>query len=468
MSLLKNNIIFTLLILLVSCASPTYSNKSGVFQNIDLPFVKSSPKFHLSDEFNNNLPDCIAILPIRKSEDIDLNIYAIDIEKLVRHTVYAHISPYQYRDIELSKIDYYYKDSSNLADLSTHVQCDNFISGEIIRFKQQDLKIYSNISIEMDLKLFDTSVSNPLWTSSHRIDTHGGTIPLSPIGIALGLADAAKNLEAEQYVRITDEIVRSMISTLPDNDNLMFAVSIEEENKLLEQDNLIQATFYPDQDNYPSTDIEVRNEDEYRLMLLKDDLPPHQRISIYEQLIKITPDDLQIYNEYNQFLYDRMEYYLVEEKINRMISQNFYNGDTYFLKGRIHLKHNEIDEAEKSFIKSAALNDRNVLAMNALGYVYSMKNKNFKADAAYKMAIETDNKNIFAHLNIGILAMNSGEYDKALVFLETAGVLALQQGEYDQYLMSIKKIESLKKHDLEVESILQELKILEQKIIKEG
>ena len=59
----------------------------------------------------------------------------------------------------------------------------------------------------MNLKLFNTSVSNPLWTSSHRIDTHGGTIPLSPIGIALGLADAAKNLEAEQYVRITDEIV---------------------------------------------------------------------------------------------------------------------------------------------------------------------------------------------------------------------------------------------------------------------
>ena len=67
------------------------------------------------------------------------------------------------------------------------------------------------------------------------------------------------------------------------------------------------------------------------------------------------------------------------------------------------------------------------LSMNALGYVYSMNNKIFKAEAAYKMAISIDSENIFSHLNLGILKSNQGEYQDALILLENAAILQLMK-----------------------------------------
>ena len=73
------------------------------------------------------------------------------------------------------------------------------MTGKIIRFTETDLKIYSNISVEVRLALFKNK--NILCSmGNHRVDTHGGSIPLSPIGIAFGLADAARNLDSSQYV----------------------------------------------------------------------------------------------------------------------------------------------------------------------------------------------------------------------------------------------------------------------------
>ena len=59
-------------------------------------------------------------------------------------------------------------------------------------------------------------------------DAHGGTIPLSPIGMAFGLADAAKNIESDQYIGIADETVRACDFTLPDNEQLVYSISIED------------------------------------------------------------------------------------------------------------------------------------------------------------------------------------------------------------------------------------------------
>ena len=49
---------------------------------------------------------------------------------------------------------------------------------------------------------------------------------------------------------------------------------------------------------------------------------------------------------------------------------------------------NQLDNAE-SFIKAAALKDNDTLSLNALGYVYSQKENNFKA-AAYEMVLGRD------------------------------------------------------------------------------
>tara|TARA_B100000886_G_scaffold339330_1_gene304479 strand:- start:203 stop:1606 length:1404 start_codon:yes stop_codon:yes gene_type:complete len=465
MLLLRNNYFYLILLLLTSCSQINSGEEEKLLSYSGTPFINAKPTVSVAKNFNNNIPDCIAVLPIQLSKNVELNIQNVDIKKLIRHTVYAHLSPLQYKDIELSKIDYYLSKNSNIDKLSSAIQCNNYLTGKVTRFTQRDLKIYSNISIAIELRLFNNDLNEELWSSKQRIDSHGGTIPLSPIGIAFGLADAAKNLEAQQHVRITDEIVRSLISTLPDNNNLEFVINIENSSKEMNNDKSIQNAIFLSKKEMSlsqskTTSPEINNTNAY------DNLFNNQKIINFEKRVLEDDLSLQEYNEFNQMQYDIMEYDAVLLRIDEMIINEIYDNKTYFLKGRIHLKRNEFDKAEKAFIKSAALNNSDSLSLNALGYIYSLNNKDYKAEAAYKMAINNDNSNTFAYLNLGILAMKSGNYNKSLEMLETAGVFALKQSKYDHYLIAKKNIHSLKKYNVEVSSILVALDDLE-KLIKQ-
>ena len=454
MLLLKNNINALLIFfLLLGCTSNQYEINN---LNTNIPFLKSSPDFLMSDNFEDNLPKCIAILPIKITDDTIINIFSVDIEEIIRHTVYAHLSPYQYKDIELSKVDYYYNRDKDIKHLANNLDCNNFITGNILRFNQQDLKIYSNLALEIELNLLNADLNENLWTSRYRLDTHGGTIPLSPIGMAFGLADAAKNIESDQYIRIADETVRTMISTLPDNEQLVYSISIEDKESA--RLNLAKKT---NRESIAIKNGELSNE-EYKMLLSLNDLSVDQKIDIYEKLIELNPQDLEIRNSYNQYLFDTSRLDSSLNKISLMISQNIYDGETYFLKGRIHLKLNQLDNAESSFIKAAALKDNDTLSLNALGYVYSQKENNFKAAAAYEMVLGRDSDNIYANLNLGILKINSEKYMQALNYLERAAVLSIKNNEYRYYLMAIDKIHALKKHGVDVFSSMELIKKLEE------
>ncbi len=462
MSSLRNNYVYFVLLVFISCSQVNLDEDENLF-TYNTPFINASPTISEAKIFDENIPDCIAVLPIQLSNNADLNIHNVDIRKLIRHTVYAHLSPLNYRDIELSKIDYYLKKNKNLDDLSSAIQCNNYLMGKVSRFTQRDLKIYSNISIAIELTLFNNNLNEELWSGKQRIDSHGGTIPLSPIGIAFGLADAAKNLEALQHVRITDELIRSLISNLPDNNNLDFAINIENSSKDMNNDKIIQnAIFLSGKElnlsQSKTTSVEINNTN------ADDNLYNDKKIINFEKRIIENDLSLKEYNEFNQMQYDMMEYDTVLLRIDEMITNKLYNNETYFLKGRIHLKKNELEEAEQAFIKSTALNNKDSLSLNALGYVYSLNNKNSKAEAAYKMAINNDKNNTFAYLNLGILAMQNGNYNKSLEMLETAGVFAIKQSKYDHYLIAKKNIRSLKKYNLKVTSILNALEDLEELI----
>ena len=156
MLLLKNNINALLIFfLLLGCTSNQYEINN---LNTNIPFLKSSPDFLISDNFEDNLPKCIAILPIEITDDTIINIFSVDIEEIIRHTVYAHLSPYQYKDIELSKVDYYYNRDKDIKHLANNLDCNNFITGNILRFNQQDLKIYSNLTLEIELNLLNADL----------------------------------------------------------------------------------------------------------------------------------------------------------------------------------------------------------------------------------------------------------------------------------------------------------------------
>ena len=73
-----------------------------------------------------------------------------------------------------------------------------------------------------------------------------------------------------------------------------------------------------------------------------------KKIKIFDEIAIRKPNDILLMNDYNQFLFDNKKYKLAQEKINIQITNNLYNKQTYFLKGRLHLTLNELELAEQS------------------------------------------------------------------------------------------------------------------------
>ena len=455
MLLSKNKFILFLLVILFGCTTNNQNSSIGKIEKAKLPFINSPPNYLVYEDFNKDTPSCIIVLPFEIENKDRINIKNVNLEDMLRLTTYAHLSPLQYRDIEISKVDYFFDLDSNIESLSSNLNCEYFMKGKIIRFTETDLKIYSNISVEVKLELFKKK--NILWHGNHRIDTHGGNIPLSPIGLAFGLADAARNLDSSQYVRVSDELIRELIATLPDNEKLQFAYSIEEETSqaLIESNfKLKERNLVINNENYSDKTLDEL------IILSNDEILFEEKIKVFDEILIRKPNDVTLNNAYTQFLFDNKKYRLAQEKIDIQIINDLYNKQTYFLKGRLHLTLNELELAEQSFIKAIAIDKKDALSLNALGYVYSINNKIYKAEAAYKMAISIDSENIFSHLNLGILKSNQGEYQDALILLENAAMFSISQNDYKRYLMTISKIESLKIYKIEVASVLEKLEKL--------
>ena len=55
-------------------------------------------------------------------------------KKLIRHAIYGHLSPKNYRDIELHRINSFLINKKSFKNILNELNCDAIIEGEIIRF----------------------------------------------------------------------------------------------------------------------------------------------------------------------------------------------------------------------------------------------------------------------------------------------------------------------------------------------
>ena len=425
MLLLRIKLVLFFLLFIFGCSIP---NQELIEDLKEFSILDSKAKSKLSNEFEADQPSCIAILPLNFNASYSSNINDVDIKNLLRKTLYAHIAPLKYKDIELDKIDYYFEKNNDLNKISEKIGCDYFLTGQILKFEKQDLTVYSKISMELSIEIQKKSSFTSIWQSQHKVNTHGGSVALSPIGLAIGIIDAAKNLEEEQYVKVADELVREIISTLPDNEQVLYASSFEDSEEYFEENQI--------------------------------------KISLNENKEK-DKSNLLPNNVNAQLLYDDLKYDQSYEMVNLIINNHEADDKTFFLKGRLEMKFNMLSQSEKSFIKAAALNNKDPMTMNALAYVYSINNKLLKAEAAYRMSIETNSDSIFAHKNLGVLLIKLDRTKDSLYHLDKAAFIALNKGEYQEYKMIIGVIQSLKMNIIDVESSLKSLKNIEKNLIKE-
>lgn len=260
MFLLAITLFMTFLITGCASVSPTYINDGKLANNDSSEAVLNPVHFKRSDSFKTSPPHCIAVLPLHnglgekvvKDEVVtDSKVPKVELElndkalEQLRWNLYAHLAPYPYRDIELEKVNEavlsFGNDSSSYADIASKLKCDALLLGEIIDYRSDHFGLYSQVSIGIRMQLIRASNNEMLWQGHHIAKSQGGNVPLTPIGIVVGIYSATENVSDEQLVRVEDDLFRRLLSTwdttapLQDNyEKIQVAEKEEESNRIVQ------------------------------------------------------------------------------------------------------------------------------------------------------------------------------------------------------------------------------------------
>ena len=167
----------------------------------------------------SNPPESIAILPFGNKTEVE------DIEDFVRTTLYSHLTPHPYRDIELHDVDrklkrYNLMNYDKLCNVSAKrlgriLGCDAVVIGEVTEFQRVYAGIYSQMAIGVSIRIWDTRTGKKLWSDEHVTRHHEGGIPLAITDLAMISIRSGLNLTDAEKVKTVDELSRHLISRVP-------------------------------------------------------------------------------------------------------------------------------------------------------------------------------------------------------------------------------------------------------------
>ena len=183
-----------------------------------LPFVKDNDA-STQKVILKNPPKSIAILPFgNKTEEEGL-------DKFVRTTVYSHLTPQPYIDIELHEVDrklrrynllnYEKFCKVSVKRLGRILGCDAVVIGEVTEFQRVYAGLYSQMAVGASISIWDTRSGKKLWSDHHVTRHHEGGIPLAITDLALISIRSGLNLRESERVKAVDELSRLLISRVP-------------------------------------------------------------------------------------------------------------------------------------------------------------------------------------------------------------------------------------------------------------
>lgn len=338
--------------------------------------------FRIHPDFSKIAPRCVAILPFKAEESVGMDFLGGRGIDLFRRAIYGQISVNGMRDIELQRIDVLTPTidadtREELIKVSEKLNCDGMLTGMVTEMSARSLGFYSKISVGARLKLVRAIDGLVLWEVEHTSHSHGGELPLSLAGLAVGLIDAAMNMQDHRLLRTIDDAARRMIATVPDV-NLQYdttdLVPLPAPAQSMQQEGPNEP-----QKEWPNEAERLLENGDYEAVL---------------ELVESVPPDTGGQNDERAVL---------------------------FIKGRVLLKLGRPAEAERFLLKLVGNDQPQAEYFNALGLAFSFQGKDALAHASYLKAIEQDAGNPFAHFNIGVTRFNSGEFnDAARSFFEAS------------------------------------------------
>ena len=199
---------------LTACSTPTYVDRSS--DATSLPSVFNVVEFEINDAFWETPPDCLLVMPFAIAPSVAPHIEEQDAQA-IRAAVYAHLSKQSRRLIRPDHVDQALADTGEpVTSHSAETRCGYAIEGTITEYGSTFLGVYSSVSAGAALLIVRTHDDVVLWRGSHIATIRGGGLPFGPIGILTNLVAAIDNVQSEQELRVTEDLARRLVSTIPE------------------------------------------------------------------------------------------------------------------------------------------------------------------------------------------------------------------------------------------------------------
>ncbi len=392
-----------LILILSSCQTPKYLQvKNFTKSDSILPEVK----YLINENFDPEEINCIAIGKIEDKSDKN-EFPKLDKVNLAKYSLYGHLSPKKYRDVEIHQMTYFLKLKKNINLVLKTLNCDAILEGEILKFENKFYVAFSSTQVGLYLSLKKRN-GELLWQGNHIASSRAGTIPLSPISLATGIFSASTNTEEEVALQMLDAAVRRLVKTIPDRKTI---------------NNKLQLKYM--------------------------NVPIDKKIIPIKNKNIINPNILFSLGEYNKAID------LIDEKLKI----NATNHELIFLKGRSYLMLNQYKKASSSFLDSIAIKPKDIY-FNGLGFVYTKLGDYDKSVAAYQKAISLNNKNNFAYFNSGLIFEKQGFFRKAGKYFYSAGTSSILNKDFTNANDSLVALQRITKKQKELTKKLIKLKKL--------
>ena len=367
-----------------SCKTPDVTNVEK-FEETN-PLV-SKIQLIAGENFSPDELTCIAVGSIVDDSNSEA-FKSINKTEVVRKAVYGVLSPKNYRDIELPRVDYILqtRDKQVLRELG----CDALMTGRILKFSNSNLVTYSVTTVELELQLKDIN-GQLIWSGRHAANSHEGALPLSPLSLVSGMFVAATNKQDEVALQMVDAATRRILSQLPDRNT--FDIIAEVISSHVSDD---------DQRNFEIGDVISAPQ------LLKE--------GAYEQAIIIANQELVLYPNSTQL---------------------------YEVLAEAHLQMGDYKDAIDAALEALSRDGKLVNAYSILGASY-IKDGNLRmAEAAYLMLLERDNTSPESWYNLGLIQLAQSKPSDAIFNFENAGAVALETDELQIAYRSLKQLQTL-------------------------
>jgi hypothetical protein len=140
----------------------------------------------------------------------------------VRESFAGHLSTKRFSDAELHEIDTHLSvifgdwKTRSAQQLGKTLQCDALIYGEVTTAERLYLGLYSQLTLEGQIRVVDPSSGRSLVAESYTTKFRSGTLPFSVLAAVPNAVLNLQNLTDWQLIRAIDDLGRHLAEKVPD------------------------------------------------------------------------------------------------------------------------------------------------------------------------------------------------------------------------------------------------------------